>query len=100
MGIKTQFLFMISDTNSGDDRVLSELEKSVDGDNVAFIYNTSPAPPPTCNVSFVVWNRYIDLARLEKRDETSHDELSQEGLLCTAEEMTRGYIDIIGKASN
>ena len=63
MGIKTQFLFMISDTNSGDDRVLSELEKSVDGDNVAFIYNTSPAPPPTCNVSFIVWNRSVDLAR-------------------------------------
>lgn len=56
MTIKTQFLFMISDTNSGDDKVLSELEKSVDGDNVAFIYNNSPVSPPTCNVSFVTFN--------------------------------------------
>jgi len=69
MTIKTQFLFMISDTNSGDDKVLSELEKSVDGDNVAFIYNNSPVSPPTCN----------------------------EGLFCSAEEMTRGYLDIIGQ---
>ena len=56
MSIKTQWLFMISDTNSGDDGVLSELEKSVDGDNVAFIYNNSPASPPTCNVSLVTGN--------------------------------------------
>ena len=59
MTIKTQFLFMISDTNSGDDKVLSELEKSVDGDNVAFIYNNSPVSPPTCNVSFVTFNWFI-----------------------------------------
>ena len=51
MSIKTQFLFMIPDTNSGDDKILSELEKSVDGDNVAFIYNSS-ASAPTCNVRF------------------------------------------------
>ena len=51
MSIKTQFLFMISDTNSGDDKILSELEKSVDGDNVAFIYNSSPVSPPSCQVS-------------------------------------------------
>merc|ERR1719151_75649 len=69
MSIKTQFLFMISDTNSGDDKILSELEKSVDGDNVAFIYNSSPASPSSC----------------------------QEGLFCSAEEMTRGYLDIIGQ---
>ena len=52
MSIKTQWLFMISDTNESDDKILSELEKSVDGDNVAFIYNSSPSSSSTCNVRF------------------------------------------------
>ena len=51
MSIRTEFLFMIADTKPGDDKILMELEKSVDGDNVAFIYNSS-TPASTCNVRF------------------------------------------------
>ena len=49
VSINTQWLFLIPDTNEGDAKILSELEKSMDGDNVAFIYNSS-ASAPTCNV--------------------------------------------------
>ena len=42
----TQFLFMIADTNMEDTRILSALEKIVDGENIAFIYNSSS----TCEV--------------------------------------------------
>ena len=52
MSMKTQFLFMIADTKSMDEKILMELEKSVDGENVAFIYNSSMAAS-TCNVRFV-----------------------------------------------
>ena len=54
MSIHTQWLFMISDTNDSDNKILSELEKSVDGDNVAFIYNASQSSSSssTCNVRF------------------------------------------------
>ena len=41
MSINTQFLFMIGDTNREDNRILSALEKMVDGENIAFIYNSS-----------------------------------------------------------
>ena len=51
MSIKTQFIFMIADTNNEDDMILSELEKSVDGENIAFIYNSSVSAS-TCNVRF------------------------------------------------
>ena len=34
MSMKTQFLFMIADTKSKDEKILMELEKSVDGENV------------------------------------------------------------------
>ena len=47
--MRTQFLFMIADTESEDDKTLMELEKSVDGENVAFIYNSSTLAS-TCNV--------------------------------------------------
>ena len=49
VSINTQWLFLIPDTNEGDAKILSELEKSMDGDNVAFIYNSSVSAP-TCNV--------------------------------------------------
>ena len=49
MSMRTQFLFMIADTESEDDKSLMELEKSVDGENVAFIYNSSTLAS-TCNV--------------------------------------------------
>ena len=42
---------MIADTKPDDDKILMELEKSVDGENVAFIYNSS-TPASTCNVRF------------------------------------------------
>ena len=48
--INTQWLFLIPDTNAGDIRILSELEKSVDGDNVAFIYNSADSASAKCNV--------------------------------------------------
>ena len=51
MSIRTQFLFMIADTDGVDDLILSELEKSVDGENIAFIYNSSVSAL-TCNVRF------------------------------------------------
>ena len=53
MSMKTQFLFMIADTKSMDEKILMELEKSVDGENLAFIYNSSMAAS-TCNVRFVL----------------------------------------------
>ena len=52
MSMKTQFLFMIADTKGMDEKILMELEKSVDGENVAFIYNSSMAAS-TCNARFV-----------------------------------------------
>ena len=42
---------MIADTDGVDDLILSELEKSVDGENIAFIYNSSVSAS-TCNVRF------------------------------------------------
>ena len=53
MSMKTQFLFMIADTKSKDEKILMELEKSVDGENLAFIYNSSMAAS-TCNVRIVL----------------------------------------------
>ena len=52
MSIDTQWVFMIPDTNDGDSKILSELEKSTDGDNVAFLYNSS-VTSSTCNVQLV-----------------------------------------------
>ena len=52
MSINTQWLFMIPDTNDGDSKILSELEKSTDGDNVAFLYNSS-VTSSTCNVQLM-----------------------------------------------
>ena len=49
VSINAQWLFLIPDTNEGDTKILSELQKSIDGDNVAFIYNSSVSAP-TCNV--------------------------------------------------
>ena len=61
MSIKTEFLFMIADTTlepswhlgdaSEDHKILMELEKSLNGENVAFIYNSSTSAS-TCNVRF------------------------------------------------
>ena len=53
MSINTQWLFIIPDTNDGDNKILSELEKSVDGDNVAFIYNSSVSTSNTCDVGCI-----------------------------------------------
>ena len=50
MSIRNQFLFLISDTDR-EDKVLSELEKVMDGENVAIIYNSSKSAP-TCRVMF------------------------------------------------
>jgi hypothetical protein len=51
MSLNTQWLFIISDTNSQDNKVVAELEKSVDGDNIAFLYNYSSSTAASCNVN-------------------------------------------------
>ena len=63
MSIRTEFLFMIADTKPDDDKILMELEKSVDGENVAFIYNSSTLAS-TCNVrfSFSEWEQIMFLS--------------------------------------
>ena len=57
MKIGNQFLFIIADTNSEDDKILSELEKAVDGENVAIIYNSSVSAPD-CQVCFWIERMY------------------------------------------
>ena len=56
MSIRNQFLFLISDTDM-EDKVLSELEKAMDGENVAIIYNSSKSAP-SCRVIFPLFTYY------------------------------------------
>lgn len=41
MNVDSQFLFMITDTDISDTDVTMNLERAKDGNNLAFIYNTS-----------------------------------------------------------
>ncbi len=59
MSISSQWLFFVPDTTSADAGVTSELEKSVDGENIAFIYNSKGDSTADCKVkdqNFKFWN--------------------------------------------
>ena len=90
MSIRNQFLFLISDTDM-EDKVLSELEKAMDGENVAIIYNSSKSAP-SCRVMFPLFTYYTTkfLKYLNF--------FAQDGLYCRAQEMTRAYLDAISKS--
>ena len=51
MTIDSQWLFMTADTNDGDMDLTMEIGMAVDGNNIAFIYNTSS---PTADASCLV----------------------------------------------
>ena len=91
MSIRNQFLFLISDTDM-EDKVLSELEKAMDGENVAIIYNSSKSAP-SCRVIFPLFTYYTT-----KFIKYLNFFFAQDGLYCRAQEMTRAYFDAISKS--
>ena len=54
MSSRNQWLFVVSDSNDLDDNMTPFLDEVADGDNVAFMYNTSASnPPDDCQVSVI-----------------------------------------------
>ncbi len=51
MTIDTEWLYMISDTQYLQNDVASMLKKAKDGNNIAFVYNSSKPYDESCKVS-------------------------------------------------